>query len=149
MENKDIGMIASYKLIVPLQDDSFAYKEFNTFCEKYKLPIIKFKFVGGTMFIAKAELFKNLQGKFTKDNFTPATDEHKFSFAHIIERYLGYLVYSNKKKIFLSKKEILILFFKRNIIHKFYRDQINKKGQRVIRILRIPIYRKKLPNKHL
>ena len=57
-----VGMLSSYKSIVKDDHyDAIAAKELKKFLKQHHWPKIKFAFVAGTMFIARANLFKPLQ----------------------------------------------------------------------------------------
>ena len=76
-ENTKVGMIGAGELIVDESDDH------------------SWTFVGGTMFIARAHLFAELQGRIRLCNFELSNRSQTASLAHEWERHLGRLVYEN------------------------------------------------------
>lgn len=56
-------------------------------------------FVGGTMFIVKAELFRCLQGKISIEDFAEIKSHEAGTLAHVFERVLGYVVYAQGYRI--------------------------------------------------
>ena len=90
-----VGMLSSYKSIVKDDHyDAIAAKELKKFLKQHHWPKIKFAFVAGTMFIARANLFKPLQQLHISINdFAEVKGAHTSQLAHIFERLFGYIIY--------------------------------------------------------
>ncbi len=146
LENNDkLAMHANFKLIVFKEGSKRVKKKVAEFLDKYSLPQRKFAYVGGTMFIAKADCFSLLQSFDLKvDDFTsPEIGEP--DLAHVIERILGYCVYAKNKEIkdvitpsYIQKTSILFARIARFV----YQNHITDK-KHIIKICTIPIYIKR------
>jgi lipopolysaccharide biosynthesis protein len=154
-DNPKIGMQNCHQIIIHHDFyDRVSDKAFKAWLQEKELPFFKSAFVGGTMFIARAEIFKDLQqlGLTLKD-FPDPKGGHNAQLAHIIERFLGYIVYKNKmicanglcsqkeeeryhRNIYIRTKYIDPL------IRFFYQKKMTKSGKELVKILRIPIFRK-------
>ena len=66
-------------------------------------------FVGGTMFVARAELFKCIQGKVSLDDFAPVVSHELGTLAHVYERVLGYMVCAQGKQIVGFFRQVNVL----------------------------------------
>ena len=154
-QNTQIGMINNYRLLV--KNDIYApetQKKLLQFLQKHNLPKIKYRFIGGTMFIARAAIFAHLKNlHITTAEFPAPDDIHSAQLAHIIERFLGYSVYLDQMIITdISKSEKFIsgwLLYRTlhdnlsMIIKKFfYQKKITKSGKLLIKICRIPLLSK-------
>ena len=153
--NKKIGMQANHHVIVHYDFfDEQAQKEIKAYFQKNRLPKRKYAFVAGTMFIAKASVFKDIQNlHLTFSDFPDPKGEHKTQLAHIIERLFGYFVYKNgfivRDSLITSeteqkyhKKEYIKMKLTYPIIRFFYQKKITKSGKVIIKICKIPVYRK-------
>lgn len=153
-EKPNIGMINDYKVIVE-QDfyDKKAQKELKIFLKKHNFPSMKYRFVAGTMFVARAEIFSELQNLHLNDSdFPEPNKDHSMQFAHIIERFLGYSVYlhqmiltdMNKTESFI-KRYLAYLTFEHNVVRPvkrfLYQNKITKSNKKIIKICKIPVWR--------
>ena len=114
-----------------------------------------YKFVSGSMFIAKAQVFKLLQNQLIDaTNFEKSDQTHELvQFAHIMERYLGYCVTSNNLKIadclmpklnkfLITARKCLDLFLNTFVIS--FRQ--TKKNKLLIKVFKIPVYNRTIKN---
>ncbi|MDR2252125.1 MAG: glycosyltransferase [Endomicrobium sp.] len=145
-ENKEIGMLGSS---VCTTSEKFYYNRFlsqiNEILGKLKLkPAEKIKFVAGSMFIAKATLFKVLQKSIKSENF-PETDNKikDGTLAHVYERLFGAIIENQNYQIQRAGVSKYKYMFKK-IKRKLYRNRISKNGNLTRQILFLPIYRKSL-----
>lgn len=145
-KNQKIGMIGNDYCII--KNDIYYNFKLDDFCDTIlnKLQIDKYsksKYIAGTMFIAKAHIFKPLQELHMTINDFDITDgkvKHG-TRAHFCERIFGLVVYKNKYKIYgLFGIKSLLLCLK-NI---FYIKKITMNNRLLIKIFKIPIYNKKL-----
>ncbi len=142
------GMLAAHEIILSRKQ---YIKPFLARLTELVAPLERadspFCFVGGTMFIARACLFKQLQLlRIENSQFEEVTAAHDGQLAHVMERYLGYMVYSQAATIESIRKESLLSKMQHMIIHicfytkRFiYQDKISKSGKRRIKICRIPL----------
>ena len=151
-ENKNIGMISDYKAIVQRElNDKNAQKVLQNFIKEHNFPRLKYRFVAGTMFIARAEIFAELKNLHLTDSDFPAPNaEHSMQLAHVIERFLGYSVYLhnmiltdiNKTESFIDKY-LSYLTFKHYVLQPikrfFYQKKITKSGALKIKVCKIPV----------
>lgn len=155
-ENSAVGMIADPFLLFKRRDVKIAISTFDK-----ALSIVKnlgievdprqMQYVGGTMFMARAECFSSLQGKWEADDFDYECSHADGSLAHCIERILCFCVYGSgyvisypfdlivKSKIraFLKYRRLLCNFAR--ICSFFYQRKITNKGYIIIKVLKIPI----------
>ena len=151
-ENSKIGMINSYKVIIKTDIyDKKAQEYLQGFIKQHKFPRLKYRFVGGTMFIARAEVFTELKNLHLTDADFPAPNaNHSMQLAHVIERFLGYSVYLhnmvltdiNATEMFM-RKYLFCQDFDYDLIYRikrfFYQKKITKTGRLSIKVFRIPI----------
>ena len=142
MQNKKLGMHGDYHLIM----DQELYDEESAQKAQGLISKLKFKnriptFVAGTMFMVRSQLLKPVQDlKIKISNFERPDNQHrKTTFAHVIERFFGYLVGAQSYAIcdvasafqyrgwFWNKIRKLGLFL--------YRRKLDKKGNLRIRLL--------------
>ncbi len=97
--NPSVGMVNSYKLIIDRDFyDEDAVAILHKMLDEQNLPSLEFSFVAGSMFMARAELFKSLQGRFSISDFDESAPTIS-QLAHALERFLGYIVYLDNKKV--------------------------------------------------
>ena len=149
-----IGMHGAIPAIFS-KDDDLATKtreDVIALAQKNNLKAIDYEFVAGSVFVVRASVLKMIQAlKLSQKDFEIPDETHvKSQFAHIIERYLGFITYtqgmaiedcelsSMQKEYFYLKKSWLKFF------HKYiYSVRVTKKGKFLVKILRIPIYSRK------
>ena len=110
----------------------------------------KIKFVAGTMFIARAKVFAPIANStYTIDSFeTPDTQHTDNTLAHTFERVLSYTALAQGYDIRDCYTPIWkILIYKIKKLWKFiYEHKITDSDKRIIKILRIPVWNKKIKN---
>jgi lipopolysaccharide biosynthesis protein len=139
-----LGMVANYRLIMHSEKIPQAKKYFKEF----DLSLSDFTFVAGTMFIARANIFKALKNlNLSSDNFEKTNKNIKVQTAHIFERLSGYIVSAQGYKI----DDPICNIFKmqnypaiRQILRFIYKARVNRKGIFKVQIFKIPVYSKKL-----
>ncbi len=146
--NPKLAMIGNYRLVLRKKgSDKNAEKRLSNFLIENKLPIIPYSFVAGTMFVAKAQVFDKLN--LVDLNQFEKSINHNSQYAHAIERFLGYLVYSKQMIIddaIISKHEKARLNCLRafNTFTRFlYYKKTTNSGKMQIKICKIPIISKK------
>ena len=97
-----VGMVAAAECILdrrgtPGREERETYDAaVREAARRFALPEAAFRraeYVGGTMFLARAEALKPLQGRFTESDFDVSNAEHlSNSFAHVVERLIGFAV---------------------------------------------------------
>src|SRR5574344_1873728 len=147
--NPDIGMHGpNISTFNKRCDDHVAYKETNNFISSYGLPIMKYKFVAGTMFMVRAPLLKLLLSlNLTQKDFEIPDDTHEgCQLAHKLERFCGYLVINQGKKIvdcttnvFLSKTIYALLNLRKIVMTSILTILITKKNKLLIKVFNIPL----------
>ena len=152
----NVGMQGYYQLFIKSSllyakaYDCDTYKNFQSFLTKHGLKKIDFQYLGGTMFIARAELFKYLQNlNISLQDFSPSNRKEKGDLAHIFERFFGYIVYvqgyvlrdtlvSEETEIKFQKREQIKQIFLR-IQRLLYQKKVSKSNKIIIKILKIPV----------
>lgn len=147
-----IGMQAQYELIVRRDFyDEWSCKQVQKFILAHHLPMVKYRFVAGTMFVARAHLFKEIQKLGIKtDDFPKVLGRPKQpQLAHVFERLFGYFVYAQgfvlrdgivslaKQSKHLNWFEFYYLFYP--VIRFFYQKKITKSGKLCVKICKIPL----------
>ncbi len=108
-------------------------------------PVSRCEFLGGTMFMARAGIFKPLQNKFGLSDFEPTNGLVKEGLlAHVMERVFGILATQNRGCIqgvgdetWLAIKGVF------NAILRFFYQNKKTESKHIIKVLKISIYRKK------
>jgi len=151
-----LGMQADYHIIVHHDFyDKIAQKKTKKWLKLRNCPRINYAFVAGTMFFVRAHLFKEIQDLHLSlaDFDSVKKGEHKTQLAHTFERLFGYFVYKQgyrlddslaslkvqkkyEKSIYLKKKLKMLA-------HLFYQQKITVSGYLLIKIFKIPVYRRK------
>ncbi|MGN0902833.1 MAG: rhamnan synthesis F family protein [Succinivibrio sp.] len=155
--NPQIGMHGpNISIFNRISDEHRAFREFNAFLETHNLPPKKYKFVAGTMFMARAEIFELIkQIGFTQDDFeSPDLSHEGCQMAHLFERFFGYLVASYgysivdcTNNILYSKFLFMIQNIKKFIVSQIFMVRITKSNKLLIKILKIPVLAIRLKDK--
>lgn len=151
-KNEQIGMQNDYHLIVKNDFyDKTAQKNLLIFLKQNGLKNIKYRFVAGTMFFARACIFKDIQKLNISATDFKIENNHKSQLAHVFERLFGYFVYKNGFIVSdgpiqqsIQEKYFRKLFFYQYIIPPifrfFYQKKRTKSGKIIIKICKIPVY---------
>lgn len=147
-----IGMQAQYELIMRRDFyDKWSCKQAQKFILAHNLPLVKYHFVAGTMFVARAHLFKEIQKLGIKSaDFPEVVGRSKQpQLAHIFERLFGYFVYAQG---FVLKDGLVSWKIQRNylnwfefsyllrlVVRVFYQKKITKSEKLCIKICKIPL----------
>jgi lipopolysaccharide biosynthesis protein len=155
-ENGSIGMIADPFLLFKRKDVKVAIPTFDNALGivknlGFEVNSKKMQYVGGTMFMARAECFSSLRGEWNADDFDYNCSHADGSLAHCIERALCFCVYGSgyvisypfdlivKRKIRALEKYRRVLRIFARICRLFYQRKITIKGYVIIKVLKIPI----------
>ena len=143
----DISTIVKYDIYTKLNKIKA-----DKWIKEHGLPVIPFRFIGGTMFIARACIFKGIQDlKLSISDFPVPDKEHSFQLAHIVEKLFGYFAYRDGYTVEdpnLSPliQELMLMYYYihdsyigRKIKRSIFLCNLNKKGNVRIQIFRIPL----------
>lgn len=148
-KNLDINMVSSKYCTT---SEEFYYKKHikkvNEILNKISLPTVEsIEFCAGTIFWARASIFKLIQNKYTIESFVDSRNNKSdidCTLAHTFERLFGVLAKINNGKIktvgFRNNKKVFIKKMK-NYSRFFYENRKTEKKQ-TIKILRINIYKR-------
>ena len=103
------------------------------------------QYVAGTMFLARASLFKILQGKFNLEDFETPDRAKGDGLPHALERAMGYMVYTQGATVAAwdgTNTARQTLLWK---IKSFFFEVRYSKRRRIIRVLHIPVFYLPLP----
>lgn len=168
-----IGMSGNLKVILNQDIDTpFESKESFKFIQEQGFKAFKYRYITGTMFIARACVFKELKEIDLKPQDFELPDlTHKIcQKAHLIERFMGYLVYLHKMSIkdcsqdlkntdfkflniavnkiiplnFIYLKVVKELLWQKIITNYLVSVRKTKKNKLLIKILKIPVFSIKL-----
>lgn len=154
--DKQLGMCGHYCLItrdkITSKDDYFAFDAAKEWLKKMQLATdIPNKYVHGTMFIARAALFKPLQKlHLTLQNFDKPDRQNVRSMAHVFERLFGVLITAQNYKIvdcYTSSETIKHIEKEacwKKISHFFYDVRVSKRGKRTIKVCKIPVWSQRI-----
>jgi adenylyl- and sulfurtransferase ThiI len=140
-EDNQVGLLGSYKLccmesltqplIKDLLEIGFDTNKLNS----------KYYYIAGTMFIIRAKLLKPLQGRYDTNTFRDSSNvsgAHNEN-AHNIERLFGAIVTLQGFQIITIGNRTLA-WLKQNL----YVNYITSHGYHLIKICKIPVWRKKV-----
>ncbi len=105
------------------------------------------EFVAGTMFIAKADIFRRFLGKFTAADFAEsAKDDTVVTLAHLLERVLGFAA-CTEGRIADPADSMRWRHLKSDVhsitapIRRFlYQAKVTHNGARIVKVCRIPVW---------
>ncbi len=149
-KNKKVAMLGHYKIILkPTHDSKKFQKIMKDAFQEFHLDNIPYKYVAGTMFIAKADIFKRLQNlEIELSDFEFANKEIRDGqLAHKVERFLGLIVYLQECEIAdLSRANYLqnLSIFWAKFKAFLYLNTITNSGKHIIKICKIPVWNKKI-----
>lgn len=144
----DVNMVSSKYCTT---SDEFYYKKHikkvNEILNKISLPTVEsIEFCAGTIFWARASIFKLIQNKYTIDSFIDSRNNKSdidCTLAHTFERLFGVLAKTNNGKIktvgFRNNKKVFIKKMK-NYSRFFYENRETEK-KHTIKLLRCNIYK--------
>lgn len=148
MEQDDaLGMVADYRLIYPRVEKRME-NTIKWWLQKMKLPSKGTRYVMGSMFLCKAALLAPIKRlNIQPTDFAPPDDNHSENIAHVMERLLGAIVQSQDYRIadvFTSrfKQNMWLRMLRKFLLFLFYRKR-KSDGSCIIKVCKIPIYRKK------
>ena len=155
-KDKSLGMHADYHVIVDADSyDKTAKRNVLKWLKANNYPKMNYSFVAGTMFFARADIFKKIQSlKLSLSDFDAVSEnKHKTQLAHIFERLFGYFVYENGYKLYdiFTPLDVQQKYFKnsklkdkiKQILRPVYQKKVTASGCLVIKIFKIPVYRRK------
>lgn len=153
-DNKSIGMHGpNISTFNKRCDEHDAYRATENFIQSHHLPLKRFKFVAGTMFMVRAELLELIKKlNFSQNDFeSPDITHEGCQMAHIFERFCGYAVISQGYKIvdcttnvFISKFIYFLLNLRKIVMTSILTIRITKKNKLLIKVLKIPLFSMKL-----
>ncbi len=130
------------------RDEHRGHREANALYAKYGLPIIKYKYVAGTMFMVKAHLMKKIvELGFKQQDFeVPDTTHEGCQMAHIFERLCGYVVYLQgyelvdcTMNVYWSKIRYILMNVKKFVQTTLFSVRVTSKNKLLFKVLRIPV----------
>lgn len=149
-QHPSLGMVSSPELIISAaKEDIEANLQAERIMRGMGLTLKEKKFIAGTMFIARAHLFRMWQNlPFDASDFEDFLPSHQGgTLAHALERVLGFMISAQGFEIGsyypvgLKFKISTISYRLKNFV--FYK-RVNSKGKMHIKICKIPIYSKKM-----
>lgn len=155
-DDQDVGMVSHYNLIIKAKtEDKVANQRADGLMQEMGLVSKEKKYVAGTMFMARAGLFKPLQNHphQLEDFELYNQDVLGGSLAHAYERLFGYVISAQKRKIVSYAPETKLIttgHLLRKIGLKTARTlvqvKINRKNKLIIKICKIPVCSIQLKN---
>jgi len=157
LSDPDVGMVAAAECILDRRatesrEERMMFDDaLREGARRFGLPVRRFRganFVGGTMFLAKSEALKPLQGRFAATDFAVSDTTHRSaSFAHVAERLIGFSVAaaglrieSPQGDLAARRRHFRFLQLRRAVARFLYQDRITARGRRLIKVCRIPVW---------
>lgn len=139
LNRDDITMVSDYHVILK-QDDNVDTKYLDELEKKLKISYSKEReFVAGTMFVAKANIFKPLQNKLKSEEFSSSVRNTGDDLPYACERIFGF-VNDGKIVSFDEKKGVLERYIE--LILRFICTRKITDKKETIKIFKIPVYKK-------
>lgn len=146
--NKKVGMVSSVHTIVDYDIyDKEPIENTKQWLKEHNFPVFKYSYVAGTMFIARASIFKNIQNlKISIVDFPNANEEHQCQLAHIFERLFGYFTNKDGYRIsdpnhsVFAQKIRQKIYQLENVIRFLFQFKITKSGCVILKICKIPVF---------
>ncbi len=148
----ELGMVAHYECILSAEKDFKEEQEVvDGFLRERGIPMTPYAFVAGTMFLARAKLFQRLKEmNFSLDDFPDASDARKMQLAHIMERFLGNIVYQQgyviqdtvtpfSRRLMRAVQVVLIACWR-----FLYTKKRTRSGKINVKICKITVFNKKI-----
>ncbi len=147
LHNNQIGMVANFKLISNKKNLNCMEKCLEL-SQKMNLPLTKFEYVCGTMFMVRANLFSVLKKlDISINDFEIPRSHRDGQLAHVFERMFGFVVLAQGYNIGDTFTPKYIQFFER-IFFRFFNFlffyKITSNGKLLIKICKIPVFNKTL-----
>ncbi|MEI7946595.1 MAG: rhamnan synthesis F family protein [bacterium] len=149
-KHKSVGMICDFRLIMSVSADNGKLRALvGDWAGKMGVRLNGGeRFVAGTMFIARANLFEQFKRlNLRMSDFESGRVDHLMGVAHVMERILGVLVYSQACTITDCFTPVWVQlsltkgpFFAKKIWAFIYKDKVTKSGRRIIKIFKLPVY---------
>ncbi len=153
--NPAIGMQADYRLLVTKDIHGRVFRSmFNRWLKQHHLPRIPFTFVAGTMFVARAPLMKKLLEFGVKSEDFSTEHSHGASLAHVMERLFGYIICQQgylvaDRGLFHEaacyERRMVRRHYLEELLRFFYQRKVTSKGKLIVKIMKIPVFRRSLP----
>lgn len=145
--NNKVGMVANHKLISNKNILNCMEKCFEL-SQKMNLPLTKFEYVCGTMFMVRADLFNVLKKlNISINDFEIPRSHRDGQLPHVFERMFGFIVLAQGYNISDAFTPKYIQFFER-IFFRFFNFlflyKITSNGKSLIKICKIPVFNKTL-----
>jgi hypothetical protein len=143
--NPNIGMLGSiYCHTNNPKDYNHLLPQINNELTKAQLSATEeLSFIAGSMFLAKANLFKPLQNYSITDFSLTDGKIKDGTFAHVVERLFGALITTQSHTIHTIKHDDYRLdFLIVSLKHFIFQKKITKSGKQIIKICKIPVYQK-------
>lgn len=151
LKNKEVGIVSTSSLLLnyELDGEKEIYPDITKIMRSFGFEYSsQAYFVAGTMFIAKAFLFKFLQNSFSEEDFKNFKEnENKQGLAHILERVIGYAVYAQGFKIVDYQNRNVEFEIIKAKLKNFLFEKCISKRHIIYRFLRIPFYYQKKQDK--
>lgn len=148
----DIGMVADGGLILNKRRDGNGklYKKAAALMKKLGLSVVDTDFVAGTMFAAKAPLFKCLKNRDDLFEFQPSERGGKDVLPYVCERLFGMIVSAQSKKIAALNDDMASVkrrWLMNAVLRFFFYKKVSEK-KTLVKICKIPVWAKRAPNEH-
>lgn len=156
--NPEAGMVSDRVCILdekfdPTPEMAEAAKKYLV--DRLKMPVKRAVFVCGTMFMVRAALLKPVVESVSFDDFSETERKEFLTLGHVFERVFGYAVCAQGYEIVDYKGRSCTMFparlfpapffirFGRSVRRFVFQRKTDKKGNVLIKILKIPVWRKK------
>lgn len=137
-------------------DDHYAHKIADEYFAQKGLKKVSYRFVGGTMFMVRAEILQTIKDLgISQSDFEAPDETHRgCQMAHIFERLCGYVVYEKGFKIadctenvMISELKYRLNIVKNEVLNFIFTKRVTSKNKLLIKVLKIPVFSMKLKDK--
>lgn len=159
-QDPSVGMIGPVNCL--LSRRSMGKSELRTYDQAVRLarkiyaPREKFngaRYVGGTMFLARPQIFRRLKGLYTESDFEEPRKVHGETFAHQLERFFGLCVVAEGFRATdpedsIDTWRVQLDFFCYELLDWlkdfFFQCKVTARGHRLVKILKVPVWHSSL-----
>jgi lipopolysaccharide biosynthesis protein len=149
----DVAAVAGVRCIlrrddVPMEPTRMSFDRGLELARSVGLRPIRPQFVGGTMFLMRAEMLAPLRGRWHAEDFAVPDGHESGTLSHDIERLVGFCACVNGWKIAdpggelrSYRRRVAVQSAMDMIARFFWQTKCTRGGGRIVKLLRVPVWR--------
>lgn len=132
---------------VPMQPTRAAFDRALELARAIGLDPADPQFVGGTMFIMRAECLRPLQGRWRASDFSAPQGHETRTLAHLVERIIGFCACGGGRisdpfgALARYRRKVFWLRCLRGVVRFAWQAKRTRNGRLLIKVLRVPVWR--------